>query len=135
MILDTVYLGDLVEQDPGALTKSDEIDENVSPQRIPSAVMWELFYGLGMLVDDESKRRRLRGAYESLVQSRVVADLDQSTARRAGTLKGNHEFSDELRNLDGADSIVAAHGLALDEPVVTNDRDFLDVDGLDVVTY
>lgn len=43
--------------------------------------------------------------------------------------------SDRLSDLDGADSIVAAHGLLLDEPVVSNDEDFQDVDGLDVVTY
>lgn len=43
--------------------------------------------------------------------------------------------SDRLAALDGADSVVAAHGLLLDEPVVSNDQDFQDVDGLEVVTY
>jgi predicted nucleic acid-binding protein len=43
--------------------------------------------------------------------------------------------SDRLSDLDGADSIVAAHGLLLDEPILSNDGDFQDVEGLDVVTY
>jgi predicted nucleic acid-binding protein len=56
-------------------------------------------------------------------------------ARRAGELNGEHMKSDRLAELDGADSIVAAHGLLLDEPVVSNDDDFQDVEGLEVVTY
>lgn len=102
---------------------------------MPSAVYWELFYGLGKLVDDESKSQRLRTAYEKLVRSRAVLDLDESVARRAGTLRGTHEASDSRRTLDGADSVVAAHALILHEPVVSNDADFADVEGLDVVTY
>lgn len=133
MILDTEFLGNVVEQKPGALAKSREINRMEVPQRIPSAVYWELFYGLGK-ISDEEKHRRLRAAYEKLMRSRASLDLDEAVARRAGTLRASYELSNRA-NLDGADSIVAAHGLILDEPVVSNDRDFQSVDGLDVVTY
>lgn len=43
--------------------------------------------------------------------------------------------SDTLTELDGADSVVAAHGLLHEEPVISNDTDFRDIEGLAVVTY
>jgi predicted nucleic acid-binding protein len=135
VILDTEYLGNLVEQNPAARQLSRDIRSERRPGRVPSVVYWELFYGLGRLVDNESKQQRLRTAYEKLMRSRAVLDLDESVARRAGTLRGRHEASDSRRTLDGADSVVAAHGLILNEPVVSNDSDFQAVDGLDVVTY
>ena len=133
MILDTEFLGNVVEQKPAALEQAQEIDRSDVPQRIPSAVYWELFYGLGK-ISDEEKQGRLRTAYEKLMRSRVVLDFDEPVARRAGTLRASYELSNR-NNLDGADSIVAAHGLMLNEPVVSNDGDFQDVDGLDVITY
>jgi predicted nucleic acid-binding protein len=65
----------------------------------------------------------------------ATAEVDDFIARRAGTLRGKHKASNSLRDLDGADSIVAAHGLVLNEPVATNDGDFQDIEGLDVTTY
>lgn len=131
MILDTSYLGDLVERDPDAVAVSEKLDSSGGPQRLPAAVVWELFYGLGKMGDATGLRRR----YSALVGGTVPLDLDDSVARRAGTLRGKHAASDGLSDLDGADSVVAAHRLALDEPVVTNDSDFQAVDGLEVVTY
>lgn len=131
MILDTQYLGSVANQDTDARELAVEIDTSGAPKRIPSSVVWELFYGLGKLAAPVEIRR----TYESLFQSATVPGLDENVARRAGTLRGKHEVSDTLSNLDGADSAVAAHGLLLGEPVVSNDSDFRDVDGLDVVTY
>ena len=93
MILDTEYLGRLVEQNSAARQVSREFRSEGHPQRIPSSVYWELFYGLGKLVRDESKHQRLRTAYEKLMRSRAVLDLTDSGARRAGTLRGKHEAS------------------------------------------
>jgi len=134
VILDTEFLGNLIAQKDDARQKSREIERQGVPEHVPSAVYWELFYGLGKLVENESKHHRLRTAYENLIRSKPVIELDEAVARRSGTLRGAHELSNR-RNLDGADSIVAAHGLISNEPVVSNDGDFQDVDGLDVETY
>ena len=69
------------------------------------------------------------------MRSRAAFDLDESVARRAGTLRGRHEASDSRRPLDGADSVVAAHGVIPNESVVSTDSDVGEVDGLDVVTH
>ena len=70
-----------------------------------------------------------------MVASRGTVDLTPAVARRAGKVNGEHMKSDRLSDLDGADSIVAAHGLLLDGPVLSNDGDSPDVEGLEVVTY
>jgi hypothetical protein len=67
--------------------------------------------------------------------TRPTVDPTPEVSRHAGELNGKHRQSDSLSELDGVDSIVAAHGLHRDEPVVSNDRDFRDVEGLSVVTY
>jgi predicted nucleic acid-binding protein len=134
VILDTNYLGDLLERNPAALEVSRHADESAEPIRLPTAVTWELCYGLGK-IEDADYATTLRRKYSAIIEGTVSAALDDRIARRAGTLRGKHKASDRLKDLDGADSIVAAHGLILDEPVVSNDGDFQDVDGLDVVTY
>jgi tRNA(fMet)-specific endonuclease VapC len=133
VILDTQYLGALAQQDPDARALAKEIDAGEAPTRIPSTVVWEIFYGLGKLVDGGATA--IRRTYESLFEASTIVELDAAGARRAGTLRGKHEASDRLKTLDGADSAVAAHGLMLAEPVVSNDVDFGDVEGLEVVTY
>ncbi|MFB6221107.1 MAG: PIN domain-containing protein [Halolamina sp.] len=133
MILDTQYLGSLAKQDPDARALAEEIDASETPTRIPSSVVWEIFYGPGKLTDGHATR--IRRNYESLFEASTIIELDEKSARRAGTLRGKHEASNRLKSLDGADSAVAAHGLILAEPVVSNDADLQDVEGLEVVTY
>jgi len=134
VIVDTNYVGALVERDPSALALAREADGSVEPVRLPTAVIWELFYGLGKLEDTEYSSK-LRRKYSSITNGMVTAEMDGFVGRRAGELRGKHKASNSLSDLDGADSIVAAHGMVLNEPVATNDSDFQDVEGLDVVTY
>lgn len=134
MILDTNYVGALVDRNPGALSLAREADASPEALRLPTAVVWELFYGLGKLEETEYSTS-LRRKYSAILNGLVTVEVDDFIARRAGTLRGKHSASDTLRDLDGADSIVAAHGMAWNEPVVSNDGDFQDVEGLDVVTY
>jgi len=134
VILDTNYIGSLIDQDPGALSLSRDADESTAPVRLPTAVVWELFYGLGK-IEDADYATSLRRKYSAVIAGTATVEMDDAIARRAGTLRGKHKASDRLKSLDGADSIVAAHGLVLSEPVVSNDGDFQDVEGLDVITY
>jgi len=133
MILDSTYLGDLADQDDSALELATELDRRPEPARVPSAVIWEAFTGIGNAFPE--KADELTAAYERLLASRSTLDLDPTVARRAGLLHGEHLQSPELPDLDDVDSIVAAHGLLLDEPVVSNDTDLQGVADLEVVTY
>jgi len=132
VILDTQYLGEQASENEDARELGQEMDRQGLPVRIPTGVIWEVMYGLGKTDRTLTDTRRV---YEMLFESSTVIELDDNAARRAGTLRGKHARSDDLKNLDGADSMIAAHGLLLNEPVVSNDSDFQDVEGLDVVTY
>ncbi|WP_251327954.1 PIN domain-containing protein [Haloplanus pelagicus] len=134
MILDTQYLGALADERGAARALAHELTARQVPTRIPTAVIWEAYTGINNAAD-EDMADLLRARYEQLVASRGSVGLTPAVARRAGKLNGEHMNSDRLSDLDGVDSIVAAHGLLLDEPVLSNDGDFQDVEGLEVVTY
>ena len=134
MILDTQYLGALADQNEGARRKAAELRDSSAPLRVPTAVAWEAYTGIGNIASAEDAEA-LRGLYERLLTARSPLDMTPEVAKRAGALNGAHMKSDTLADLDGADSVVAAHGLLLDEPVISNDADFHDVAGLNVVTY
>lgn len=133
MILDSNYLGALVDNKASALELAKEFQQRDVPTRVPTAVVWETYSGVA--AGPETAVDELRGLYEQLLESRSTTELTDGVARRAGALNGRHMISDELSELDGVDSIVAAHGLMIDEPVVSNDRAFRDVDRLDLVLY
>ena len=134
MILDTRFLGALVDGDDGARRTAATLDGSGAATRVPAVVLWEIHSGIGAAASPETTRE-LRGLYEPLLENQSTLALTPRVARRAGELNGEHARSDALADLDGADSVVAAHGLLLDEPVVSDDADFRDVDGLDIVTY
>ncbi|MFB6176927.1 MAG: PIN domain-containing protein [Halobaculum sp.] len=134
MIVDTQYLGALADGDDAAREKARELDDSDVPTRVPTAVVWEAYTGVGQ-VATPAKAGRIRENSERLVSGRPTVDLTPHIARRVGQLRGTHQCSDTLPNLDGVDSLVAAHGLVRDEPVASNDTDFERVDGLNVVTY
>jgi tRNA(fMet)-specific endonuclease VapC len=129
MILDTQFLIRVAAEDPDALAMAREMQ--TLPNRIPTGVVFEIFDSVGRGADPVSNQR----AHKQLLSQHPVVDLTEDIARRAGVLHGTHAASDEKRDLDGVDAMVAATGLALNEPVVSNDSDFQDVDGLAVETY
>jgi tRNA(fMet)-specific endonuclease VapC len=131
MILDTNYLIALRDDDESAEAKSSQLEATGLPLRLPSIVIWELYFGVGAGMDTVSNQR----AYEKLIANKPVAPLDGNLARRAGILMGTHRASNTKPNLDPGDSIVAATGLKYNEPVVTDDNDFESVDGLRVESY
>lgn len=133
MILDTEFLGSLVEQQPNARAKARELDDRDSILRVPAMVVWEVFDGIENAPEPE--RELLETGYNRLFETKPVVELTDELARQAGRLRGRHARSDSLPNLDGADSAVAATALAYNEPVVSNDTDFTGIDGLTVETY
>lgn len=131
MILDTNYLIALRDDEEGAKAKATELEASGLPLRLPSIVIWEIYFGVGAGTDTIPNQR----AYEKLTANKPIVPLDGNLARRAGVLMGTHRASDAKPNLDPGDSIVAATGLKYDESVLTDDGDFESVDGLRVESY
>lgn len=131
MILDTSYLIALRQGDEDAVAIAREIEATNLPARVPTIVVWELYFGIRAGSDVIDNQRD----YEELLANKPTVDLTDSIARRAGILMGTHRQSDTKGDLDPGDSIVAATGLALNEPVVGRDGDFGDVEGLQVEAF
>jgi predicted nucleic acid-binding protein len=131
VILDTSFLVALREGERGATELARDIESANLPGRVPTIVVWELYFGIGGGADIIENQRE----YEKLLANKPTVALDASIARRAGFLMGEHRRSDSKADLDPGDSIVAATGLALNEPVVGRDGDFEDVEGPEVEAF
>ena len=131
MILDTNFLIALRDNDEDAKTKANELESAGLVLRLPSIVVWELYFGVGAGTETIANQR----AYEKLIANKPVVPLEGNLARRAGILMGTHRTSSTKPNLDPGDSIVAATGLKYGEAVVTDDSDFETVEGLRVESY
>ncbi|MDZ7747242.1 MAG: PIN domain-containing protein [Halobacteriales archaeon] len=134
MILDTNFLGALKDQHPGALQKSHELELSGEPLRIPTIVSYELFISVGKTGVKKYKQKDRR-AYRRLTSSKPKVEITEEIATRAGILEGEHQRSDSKPTLGPGDAIVAATARHYDEPVVSDDGDFDDVDGVERIEY
>lgn len=131
MILDTEFFISLKEEDSSALDLATELEVTGVPIRVPTIVIEELYVSVGA---GDFPTENLR-KYEALIANKPVVHLDENISRRAGALEGLHLVSNSKPDLGPADAIVAATGLTMNEPVVTNDGDFETIDGLQVELY
>lgn len=131
MILDTGFFISLKAEEDAALDLATELETAGLPTRVPTIVLKELYVAVG--AGDIPTQNA--GTYEALIANKPIVSLDENVSRRAGALEGQHIASDSKPELGPADAIVAASGLTMNEAVVTNDRDFETVDGLDVELY
>lgn len=131
MILDTEFFISLKAEEDAALGLATELETAGLPTRVPTIVLEELYVAVGA-GDSQTENA---SKYEALIANKPVVSLDENISRRAGALEGQHIASDSKPELGPADAIVAATGLTTNEAVVTNDRDFKTVDGLEVELY
>lgn len=129
MILDTDFFISLRSGEEGAIEKAAELERSGQPKRVPTAVVQELYVGVGAGFEDAAKE------YDALLANEPLVHLDENIARRAGRLEGAHLDSDDKPELGPVDAIVAATGLTHSEPVVSRDGDFGCVDGLAVESW
>ena len=86
----------------------------------------ELLFGLAR----RPEARRLHLAVRELLRRVDVLPWDAATAERYGTVKG--DIDRQGKNLAPLDLLIAAHALSVNAVLVTNDRAFGRVRGLDV---
>jgi len=130
MILDTNFLIELDAGSEEATALARELEDDGVPLRVPTIVTFEWFISVGKGSAADANRR----AFRRLVSDKPTVELTDSIARRAGELEGVHQGSDSKVRLGYGDAIVAATALEFDEPVVTTDADFEEVEGLAVST-
>lgn len=129
MILDTDFFISLRRGEETAIELAAELEGSGQPTRVPTAVIQELYVGVGAGFENAAQQ------YDALLANEPLVRLDENIARRAGRLEGEHLASDSKPELGPVDAIVAATGLTHSEPVVTRDEDFQSVDGLAIESW
>ncbi len=123
-IVDTCYLIDLMQGDPGA----EEITRRYNPLRTTAVSSAEFLFGA-----KKSGKKKACDISEKFLRFFPVLPFDAESAviyaEIAHTLSGNG------RHISTFDELIAAIALRHDEPLVTRDRHFSVIDGLEILSY
>lgn len=129
MLLDTSFLIDLMDGDPAAVEKAEEIERNLIQQRLSSMTLFELYYGVSRSDRSEQERRQV----ESVLASKPVHPADTAVMRKAGALSGR--LANEGSPVDDGDVVIAATADVVGEPVLTRNVADFDRLGVDIESY
>ena len=129
MLLDTSFLIDLMDGDPAAVEKAEEIERNLIQQRLSSMTLFELYYGVSRSDRSEQERRQV----ESVLASKPVHPADTAVMRKAGALSGR--LANEGSPVDDGDVVIAATADIVGEPVLTRNVADFDRLGVDIESY
>ncbi|MDL5362103.1 PIN domain-containing protein [Halalkalicoccus sp. NIPERK01] len=130
MILDTAFVIDLIDGDPGAIEKARTIEEGGIVLRVPAMVLLELYIGVEKVAETSEEERQVRRVVDSLPK----VEMNETIAMRAGRIIGRLRTED--LTLGKGDAAIGATGLVFDEPVLTrNTSDFERIPELVVKTY
>ena len=129
MLLDTSFLIDLMDGDPTAVEKAEEIERNLIQQRLSSMTLFELYYGVSRSDRSEQERRQV----ESVLASKPVHPADTAVMRKAGAFSGR--LANEGSPVDDGDVVIAATADVVGEPVLTRNVADFDRLGVDIESY
>jgi hypothetical protein len=130
VLLDTSFLIDLMNDDADAVEKARELEADLVQQRLSAMTLFELYYGVGRVVDSSTEREKI----EKVLASKPVHLADTAVMRKAGRLAG--ELASEGAPVADGDVIIGATAAMVDEPVLTrNVTDFERLGDVAVETY
>jgi predicted nucleic acid-binding protein len=128
-VADTSFVIDVLAGDEGALRKLDELVGRNEALWMPAVVLHELEYGAGLTRNAKRERDRIRAVEGAM----PVVPFDAAQARVAGELEAQLELAGKRPGR--VDIQVAALGRLRAEPVLTRDRRFPRVAGVNVESY
>lgn len=123
-IADTCFLIDLMKGDPGAA----EITKLHNPLRTTAVSSAEFLYGA-----KKSKKKKACDVSEKFLRFFPVLPFDAESAVIYADIA--HALSGSGRHISTFDELIAAIAIRHDEPLVTRDRHFSAVEGLEIITY
>lgn len=130
MIVDTSFVLDVMNDDPGALETVARLDDEGVIQRVPAMAVYELSVGVGYTERTEEETAKI----DAVLGSHPVVETTARIARKAGRIDGRLRRAGT--RIDAGDATIGATGLVLDEPVLTgNPAHFRRIPDLDVETY
>ncbi len=130
MILDTIFLIDIMRKDENACLKLKILGEKGESIFISVLSVFELHSGLARSEKTISTQNKVK----EVLEQQLILPLDSSIAEKAGNIHGTLILEGKM--LDSMDCLIAATALLNGEPVLTrNVKDFSKVKGLHVEPY
>lgn len=123
-IADTCFLIDLMKGDPGA----EAVTHIHKPLRTTSVSTAEFLYGAR-----KSGKKRLYEVSEKFLRFFPVLSFDAESAVIYADIASS--LSGSGRRISTFDELIAAIALRHGEPLLTRDRHFSAIDGLDLISY
>jgi tRNA(fMet)-specific endonuclease VapC len=124
LIVDTCFLIDLLRAHPGA----EEIARQEKHLRTTAVSSAEFLLGAR-----KSGNRNVFALSEKLIGFFPVLPFDDGSAMVYAEIAS--ALSDKGRRISTLDELIAAIALQHNEPLVTRDRHFSEIDGLEIVSY
>lgn len=128
-LADTSFFIDLLNGEPGAKEKLDELIELGEPLWVPAIALHELYYGAYLHANAEEEEQRIR----ELERALPPVGFSPGAARIAGDLEARQERRGDRTGR--ADLQIAAIALHRSEPLIARDGDYDGIDGLRVEEY
>lgn len=126
MFLDTTFVIDLLDDDPDAVERLDELITSTSPIALSTLTAFEV--GVGLRTDERER-------FEEIIASIPVVPLGLSESRRAVDI--HRTLRDAGEEIGVIDALIAGTAVEYGQPtVLTRNVDEFDrVDAIDVETY
>ncbi|WP_121821432.1 PIN domain-containing protein [Halostella salina] len=134
MIVDTSFVLDVIDGVESAISKERKLEAEGVPLAIPTMTVLELYIGVGTVANTRQERRSV----EAVLDSYPIVEMTPSISRRAGRLLGERMATTDEGEGPGigkGDAAIAATAIERDEPVLTGDIHFENIDGVSVETY
>ncbi|MDD1690173.1 MAG: type II toxin-antitoxin system VapC family toxin [Methanoregula sp.] len=122
--MDTCFLIDLMKGDPDA----EQVTQLHNPLKTTSISSAEFLYGA-----KKSGKKKVYDVSEKFLHFFPVLPFDAESAVIYADIASS--LSGRGRHISTFDELIAAIALRHDEPLVTRDRHFSIIDGLDIVSY
>lgn len=129
MLLDTAFLIDVMNGDPDAVEKAQQLEADLIQQHISAMTLFELSYGVARATDADDER----DAVESILASKPIHPADTAVMRTAGRMAG--ECQNQGTPVGDGDAIIAATAQVLGEPVLTRTVSDFERLGVEVESY
>ena len=127
MLLDSSFLIDLLDEDPGAIAKLDELEDEQTPVGIPALVVTEVGVGLDIVREQQ--------LFDDMIASVPVLPFDRAASTRAVEIQQGLQAAG--KGIGAVDVMIAGTAAeSSDATVLTRNVDeFARVEAIEVETY
>jgi hypothetical protein len=130
VILDTVFVIDVMDGDESAIRAYEDCEEAREQQYLSAITVLELHEGIERSMHSDTERRKVR----SVIDTKPVIPADRTVMQKAGTVSGR--LITDGREIDREDCVIAATALIEEESVVTRNTDHFErIEGVEVRSY